>query len=151
MTTRPEDFLLQAWKRQADCGLRLVEAMVEGSTRMREIQLEAAAEAHADAEATRKAVAAARDLAQLARLQADWARANAAKSAAYWRSVCQAVMETHAALVKCSAVPIALPEGLKGADLEASQQALLGIVDSAYKQWLDTAQRLYQPAQKETA
>ena len=28
MTTRPEDFLLQAWKRQADSGLRLLEAMV---------------------------------------------------------------------------------------------------------------------------
>jgi phasin family protein len=133
MTTRPEDFLLQACKRQADSGLRLLEAMVEGSTRMREIQLEAAVQAHADAEATRKAFAAAADIPQLMKLQAQWAQANAERCLAYWRSVYQAVMETDAALVMCASGEAALP------------------VDSAYKQWLDAAQRFYRPLEKVAA
>jgi len=108
-TTKPEDVLLQAWKRQADAGLRLLEAMVEGSTRMREIQLEAAAQAHADAEATRKALAAASDLPQILKLQTQWAQANAGKCLAYWRSVFQSVMETDAALVKCMYAEAAVP------------------------------------------
>jgi phasin family protein len=150
MTTKPEDFLLEAWKRQADAGLRLVEAMVEGSTRIRELQLEAAAEAHADLEATRKALAAATGMPQLLKLQTKWAQANASKCLAYWRSVCEAAMQTDAALVKCAcgqaAVP--LPESFKSADLEASREALLGMVDSAYKQWLDAAQRFYKPLER---
>ena len=153
MTSRPEDFLLQACKRQADSGLRLLEAMVEGSTRMRDIQLEAAAQAHADAEATRKALAAATDIPQLMKLQAQWAQANAEKCVAYWRSVYQAVMETDAALVKCAwgEAALPLPESFKAADLEASRQALLGVVDGAYKQWLDAAQRFYKPLEKAAA
>jgi hypothetical protein len=153
MTSKPEDFLLQAWKRQFDAGLRLLEAMVEGSTRMREIQLAAAAQAHADAEATRKAIAAATDLSQLAKLQTDWARVTAAKSLVYWRSVSQAVMETDAALVKCACAQaqLPLPEVFKGAELEASKQALLGVVDTAYKQWLDAAQRFYPSAERAAA
>lgn len=140
MTTRPEDFLLQAWKRQADSGLRLLEAMVEGSTRIREIQLEAAAQAHADAEATRKALAAASDIPQLLELQTQWAQANAEKCLAYWRSVGQTVMETDAALVKCArgAAAVPLPESFNA-------------IDGAYKQWLDAAQRFYKPVEKAAA
>lgn len=153
MTTRPEDFLLQAWKRQAESGLRLVEAVLEGSARIRELQLQAATQAHADAEATRKALAAATDVPQLFSLQSEWARANAEKSLAYWRAVWQAVMETDAALVKCAcgdaAVP--LPQSFQAADLEASKKALLGVVDSAYKQWLGAAQSFYKPLEKAAA
>ena len=137
MTTKPEDFLLQAWKRQADAGLRLLEAMVEGSTRMREIQLEAAAQAHADAEATRKALATANDLPQLLKLQTQWAQANAGKCLEYWRSVFQSVMETDAALAKCIYAEAAVP--------------LPGAVDSAYQQWVGAAQRFYKPLEKAAA
>jgi phasin family protein len=142
MTTKPEDFLLEAWKRQADAGMRLVEAMVEGSTHIRELQLEAAAEAHADLEATRKALAAATDMPRLLKLQTEWAQANTAKCLAYWRSVCEAAMQTDAALVKCACgeAPVAFPEALK-----------LDMIDSAYKQWLETVQRFYKPVEKAAA
>ena len=126
-----EPVSLQAWKRQ----------------------LEAAAQAHADLEATRKALAAASNMPQLLKLQAEWAQANASKCLAYWRSVCEAAMQTDAALVKCAcreaAVP--LPESFKSTDLEASREALLGMVDGAYKQWLDAAQRFYQPVERAAA
>jgi phasin family protein len=120
----------------------MLETLAEGSTRMREIQLEAAAGAHADLEATRKAIAAATDAAQLFRLQAEWTQANAQKSAAYWRSISQAAMETGAALAKSARAEAAAP---------LPEPALLGMVDSAYKQWLDAAQRFYQPAERQAA
>lgn len=139
MMSKPEDFLVPAWKRQCDAGLRAIEAIIEGATKIHETQLQAAAEAHADAEATRKALAAATDPAQVFRLQTEWARANAQKSFAYWRSMAQAVMETDAELAKCmySQAPVALA-GMVKADA----------LDALYKQWLDSVWRVYKPVER---
>ena len=119
------DFFLKAWKAQLDTGLRMVESVTEAAIRMHETQLEAATEAHADAEATRKAVAAAADASQLLKLCSEWTRANAGKSFAYWRSLAQA------------GTPEAPPGMLK-----------LDMIDSAYQQWLNSLQRLYKPLEK---
>ena len=119
------DLFLQAWKAQLDAGLRVLKTITEGAIRMHEAQLEAATEAHADVDATRKALAAATDASQLMKLYAEWARANGEKSLAYWRSFFQTAMET--------GTPVAGPQGLN-----------LGMIDSAYKQWLEGVQRLYQ-------
>jgi len=121
MTNTPDQFLMQAWKAQIDAGLRVLETISEGAIRMHEAQLEAATEAHADLEATRKALAAATEASQVMKLCAEWARANAGKSLAYWRSLLQA------------GTPEAPPQMLN-----------LGMLDSAYKQWLENVQRLYQ-------
>jgi phasin family protein len=146
---KPEDMFMQAWKAQLDAGLRVLETITEGAIRMHEAQLEAATEAHADADATRKALAAATDASQVMKLYAEWARANAEKSLAYWRSLLQAGTQTDAAVAKCvgSGTPVALPEVFKTADLDASKQAMLGLIDGAYRQWLDAAQRMYRPAE----
>src|ERR1051326_1661407 len=76
MTPKPEDFLLQAWKQQLDIGLRLIETMVEGAIKMRQVQLEAATETYAKAVATRNSGGAARAPAQLSQRQAKWTRTN---------------------------------------------------------------------------
>lgn len=112
MTGKAEDALLQTWKTQLESGLRVMEAIIEGSIRIRELQLEAATQAHADVVATRQAVAAATDAAQLIKLQTDWLQANAQKSFEYWRSAHQALLETDAAVAKqaCGAAPLAVPE-----------------------------------------
>lgn len=139
MTSIPEDLLVPAWKRQCDAGLRAIEAIIEGATKIHATQLQAAAEAHADAEATRKALAAATDSAQVFRLQTEWARANAQKSFAYWRSMAQAVMEADAELAKCmcSQAPVALA-GMVKADA----------LDALYKQWFDSVWRVYKPVER---
>jgi len=59
MVTTTENPMMDAWKRQLDSSMRITEAIIEGSTRMHEVQIEAATEAHADAVATQKALAAA--------------------------------------------------------------------------------------------
>ena len=125
MSAKPEDLLLQASKTQLDAALRMMESVTEAAIRIHEAQLEAATEAHADVEATRKAIAAATDASQLMKLCGEFARANAAKSFTYWRSLAQAGM----------------PEAPSG-------MLKLDTIDGAYKQWLDGLQQLYKPFQK---
>lgn len=133
---------LDLWKKQADYAMRVLEELIEGSMKIRELELEAATQAHADAEATRRAIGAASDPSELARLHTEWARSNAQKLFEHWRSVSQAVMETNAALVRCAYAEVAVP---------LPEQTMLGSVDGAYKQWLDAIQRLYRPAEKAAA
>ena len=135
LEAKPEDIFMQAWKAQLDAGLRVLETITEGAIRVYEAHLEAATEAHADAEATRKALAAATDMGQVMKLCAEWARANTEKSFACCRSFVEAVAETDREVVKCVGTPMALPQGID-----------LGMIDSAYKQWLEGVQQMYRSA-----
>jgi diketogulonate reductase-like aldo/keto reductase len=67
MTDQPQHVLTKAWKQQLDAGFRIIEAIVEGATKMREKQLEAA--------------------------QAQWAAANAQKCVEYWRAMQETWMQ----------------------------------------------------------
>jgi len=125
MNAKPEEMFMQAWKAQLDAGLRAIETLTESAIRMHEVQLSAATQAHADAEATRAVIAAATDPAQLTKLCAEWARSNAGKSFAYWRSLLQA-----------------------GTPQAASGMLKPEMIDGAYQQWLDTVQRFYKPLEK---
>lgn len=138
MNSNPEDFFMQACKQQLDASLRIVETLIDGAIRIRELQLQAAAAAHADAEATRKSIAAATDAVQVLRLQGQWVAANAEKCAAYWRSMYQALADTQGRLASSLAAPA--PAALPGAD---SRKVLLGLIDNAYKQWLDGTRQFY--------
>jgi len=96
-----QDAMLKSWKQQLDAAFRLVEALTEGAERMHETQLEAAADAHADAVATQDAALRARDAAELAQVQLQWARANVEKSLAYWRAMYENALQTGAQLGAC--------------------------------------------------
>ena len=138
MTVQSEDFLIQAWKQQLDSGLGMIEAIVEGATKLHEVQIEAAADAHADAVATRKSIAAATDVTQLLKLQTEWTRANAEKCAAYWRALYEVAVQTQGELAKCVCAQAPV---ISGGD--QSSAALLSVIDNAYKQWLDSTQQFY--------
>jgi len=141
----------QAWKAQLDTALKLVEALTEGAMKMHETQLEAATDAHANAEATRQSAAGAAGPAELAKIGSQWMQHNAEHAAAYWRALFEAALETNASLLKClgeagAALGAAAAPGAAGVaplDVEASKNALLGAVDGAYKQWLEATRRLY--------
>ena len=137
MTSNTQDFLVQAWKQQVDHAMHLVETLVEGATRLHEVQIEAAADAHADLEATRKSLEAAADVPQLFKVQSDWAAANAQKCAAYWRDLYAVVAQTQGELARCAcSQSSALSE-------KPSNKALLGAIDDAYRQGLDATQQFY--------
>jgi phasin family protein len=101
MTTTADDAMLDSWKRQLDASMRITEALIEGSTRMHEVQIEAATEAHADAVATQKSLAAAGNPADLLRIQTDWIVANQRKSMQYWKGLYEAATETSTQLLGC--------------------------------------------------
>lgn len=143
MTATPQDYFMQAWKQQLDAGLRIIETVIEGAEQLREAQLQAAANAHADAEATRKAIAAASDPAQIFRLQSEWMNANVQKCMGYWRSLYDVVAQTDAEVVKC-ACRIAPAPTASAAAPDASKQAVFNVIDNAYRQWLQTTQQFYQ-------
>ena len=144
MITQPNEFLMQAWKQQVDGCQRTFETLVEAATKLRELNLETAADARADFEATGKAIASATDPARVLELQARWARANADKCAAYWRKVYEIGAQTQASLARCMVpAPAAAAAGAAPAAADGSTQAALTLIDQAYKQWLDTAQQLY--------
>jgi len=136
---------VQLWKTQLETALKLVAALTEGAMKMHETQLEAATDAHANAEATRQSIAAAAGPAELAQAGTQWLQHNGEHAAAYWRALFQVALETNASLMKCVS-PLAtpgLPAGGAPLDVDASKNALLGMVDNAYKQWLETTRRLY--------
>lgn len=130
MNATPNEFVTNACKGNVDCGLRVVEALVEGATRIHELQLEAATEAHAGAVATQKCVAQTTDPVKIVQLYSEWMLANAQKSAAYWQSIGQAMMETNAAILK------SLGDG-------AGNAAPVGGLDEAYKRWSDMTRGFY--------
>ena len=139
MITQPNDFLVQVWKQQLDGCLRTIETLVEGATKLRELQLAAAMDAHADLEATRNAMAAAHDPARVLELQAQWARGNAEKCAAYWRRSYEVGAQMQASLAQCM---VAAPAAAGPPAVDDSGQPVLRLMDQVYKQWLDAAQQI---------
>jgi phasin family protein len=133
---------MEPWKIPFDTTLKLVEALTEGAMKMHETQLESATDAHANAEATRQSIASAGDPAAIMQLYAQWAQHNGAHAVAYWRALFDASLETHAALLKCLGAAGTPGAAIAPLDFDSSKNALLGAVDSAYKQWLETTRRL---------
>jgi phasin family protein len=140
MITQSNDFLMQAWRQQVDGCLRTIETLVEGATRLRDIQLEAAADAHAALDVTREAIAATTDPARVLELQAQWARANAERCAAYWRRFYEVGVQMQASLAQCM---VPAPAAAAPVAVDESKRTMLTLIDHAYKQWLDTAQQFY--------
>ncbi|MDH4094745.1 MAG: phasin family protein [Betaproteobacteria bacterium] len=101
MATTTDNTVVQAWKKQLDMTMRVTEAIIEGSTRMHEVQIEAATEAHADAVATQQSLASAASPADLLRIQTEWLAANQKKSMEYWRHLYEAAAETNARVMRC--------------------------------------------------
>lgn len=134
---------LGAWKRQFDTAMQLVETMAEGAAKMREWQLQAAVDAHANATATQQAAAKAGDPAGLLNTETQWIQHNIEQAASYWRILFETGLETNANLLKCLLQQQAA-QGTPGAaaDLDASKNALLEMIESGYSQWLEAARAL---------
>ena len=144
MTPMPADFFVKACKDNIDCGMRVIEALAEGATKVRELQLEAATEVHANTVATQKAIAATSDPAEMWKQYSQWMLANAQKSAAYWQTIAQAMTETNAAVFKClTQVAQQVQASATVGEGDTAKAALAGMIDNAYKQWMDATREFY--------
>jgi phasin family protein len=133
---KPEAAAIAAWKKQIDTGWRVLEAMTEGARRMHELQLEAAVETHAKTEASRKLIADIDDAREIWRIQADWLAGIVSESAAYWRQLYGLAAETQTSVANCVC-------GQASTGIPAPGSALIGMMDEAYKRWLDTTKQFY--------
>lgn len=143
MAANAQDPALAALKRQIDSSVRVVEAIIEGSMKIRESQLEAAAEAHAALEATRKQLEKVTEPQELWRIQGEWLSANLQQSLAYWRKLQETVSETQACVAKCLCEPGAVFTPPAPLLPDASRATLLDMIDDAYKRWLESTKQFY--------
>lgn len=136
-TAKPEEMAVTAWKGGIDTWWRALEAMTEGARKLHEIQLEAAVEAHACTEASRRQFAEATDPQAAWRIQTEWASRNLADAQAYWRRIAETAGETQAAVAEClCGKPFTVPPA-------GEPGAMLEMMDKAYRQWLETTRQLY--------
>jgi len=145
MTTakpKAEEMTVTAWKSGIDAWYRALEAMTEGARKMHEIQLQAAVEAHAGTEASRKQLAGAADAQAAWRIQAEWLSRSATDSLAYWQQLAEVAGETQAAVAGCLAAqaPLGMTLGIPG---QGGKDAMMQMMDKAYRQWLETTQQFY--------
>ena len=139
MTTNLQDTTtIAAWKTQIDAWWRALEAIEEGARKVHEIQLEAAVEAHASTEASRKQLADAADALALWQIQTEWLSRNLAEAQVYWRRLAETARETQTAVASCLGQPLSAPSAAA-----TGQPELLQMMDKAYQQWLETTRQIY--------
>ena len=123
MTDAP-DQILEQWRKHAEAGVRMMDAVVEATTHMREAQLSAAQEMWGE--------------------QWTWALASCERSAAYWRNLFEAMNEANGKIVRClqdgasAAGPLPFSGELPSTGFE--------VVDKAYRDMIKSSQQFLQSA-----
>jgi len=143
MMATPDDLAIKACKRQLETAVSVIEAITEGSKKMREAQLKAAAEAHASAEALHKRIAGAGDAQELWRIHSEWTSASLGKALAYWSELYEIALATQSSIVKCLTQQALFSGPQAPAIAEASHIPVLEMMDTAYKRWLETTRQFY--------
>lgn len=143
------DLYAQTSKQQFLSAMQIVDALAEGSQSMRGLQLDAAKKARDNAVSARDKALEAQGPAELVTIGSAWLMRNAEDSASYWSGLYTATLNTNGNLWRC------LLDGMSSAQAQAareagtSENALLGIADDTFRQWLDANRGLY--AFQETA
>lgn len=136
------DPFFEAWKKQVDTSLRLMDSVVEAAAKMRATQLSAANETHERMQALEKALADAKSAQEMWGAQWSWALATCERSAAYWRALFEAMTEANGILGRC------LQDGMQGAVAAPSGDGIpstgLAAMDKAYREMLENSQKLLQ-------
>ena len=141
MTTGTEQFF-DAWKKQVETSARIMDAVVDATAKMRAAQLTAATEAHKRTQALETALADAKTAQELWGAQWNWALASCERSAAYWRSLFEAMTQANGDVARCmqdvakGAVPAQSGDGMPSTGFPA--------MDNAYREMLKTSQQLLQ-------
>jgi hypothetical protein len=131
---------IAAWKRPVDVALQVMQALVEGVEKAREIQHAAASDTRAWLQQTRSALETTGGPADLTALQGQFMAQNLSRAAGYWSRLAANGRDTHARILAI------VMDGTRGAPLltpSADAQAMNTIIDAGYKQWLEALQQVY--------
>jgi Phasin protein len=135
---------LDQWRKQAESGVRMMDAMVEATAKMRAAQLEAAQETHERAQALQKALTGAKSAQEMWGEQWNWTLASCERSATYWRNLFEAMNEANGKLMGCMREGANVAGPLKfGGELPSTG---FQAVDEAYREMLKTSQQFLQSA-----
>ena len=140
MTVKPDDLVMKSWTQQIGTALRMIEAITQQSSKIREVQLAAALDAHRTAEATCARLEQASDAQEFWRIQGEWLSGNLEQSVAYWRRLYEVAAQTPFGVMKCLCEPMGVIAPQAPA---ASNIALFDMMGDAYKRWLDSTRRFY--------
>jgi hypothetical protein len=136
--------MLEQWRKQAEAGVRMMDAVVEATTHMREAQLAAAQETHERVLALQKSLAAAKSAQELWGEQWNWTLASCERSAAYWRNLFEAMNEANGKIARCmqdgasAAGPLPFSGELPSTGFD--------VMDKAYREMLKSSQQFLQSA-----
>lgn len=138
------DQILEQWRKHAEAGVRMMDAVVEATARMREAQLAAAQETHERVQALQRSLAAAQSAQEMWGEQWNWALASCERSAAYWRNLFETMNEANGKIARCmqegasSAGPLPFSGELPSTGFQ--------VVDSAYREMIKSSQQFLQSA-----
>ena len=144
MADNNEQFL-ELWRKQNEAGVRMMDAVVEATSRMREAQLAAAQETHERMQALQKALHGAKSAQEMWGEQWNWALASCERSAAYWRNLFEAMNEANGKIARClqeGGASVAGPLPFSG-ELPATG---IAAVDNAYREMMKSSQQFLQSA-----
>ena len=138
------DQILEQWRKHAEAGVRMMDAVVEATGHMREAQLAAAKETHERMQALQKSLAAAKDAQEMWGEQWNWALASCERSAAYWRNLFESMNDANGKIVRCmqAGAGIAGPLPFSGELPSTGFQ----VVDNAYREMVKASQKFLQSA-----
>jgi hypothetical protein len=138
------DQILEQWRKHAEAGVRMMDAVVEATSHMREAQLAAAQETHERMQALQKSLAAAKNAQEMWGEQWNWALASCERSANYWRNLFEAMNAANGKIARC------MQEGANAAgplpfsgDLPSTG---FQVVDDAYREMIKSSQQFLQTA-----
>jgi hypothetical protein len=138
------DQILEQWRKQSEAGVRMMDAVVEATSHMRESQLAAAQETHERIQTLQKALAAAKSAQEMWGEQWNWTLANCERAAAYWRDLFEAMNEANGKIARCmqDGASAAGPLPFSG-DLPSTG---FDVVDKAYRDMIKSSQQFLQSA-----
>lgn len=138
------DQILEQWRKHAEAGVRMMDAVVEATSHMREAQLAAAQETHERMQALQKSLAAAKNAQEMWGEQWNWALASCERSAAYWRNLFEAMNAANGKIARCmqEGASTAGPLPFSG-DLPSTG---FQVVDNAYREMIKSSQQFLQTA-----
>ena len=138
------DQILEQWRKHAEAGVRMMDAVVEATTHLREAQLAAAQETHERMLELQKSLAAAKSAQEMWGEQWSWALASCERSADYWRNLYEAMNEANGKIARCmqegasAAGPLPFSGELPSTGFE--------VVDKAYRDMIKSSQQFLQSA-----
>ncbi len=138
------DQILEQWRKHAEAGVRMMDAVVEATSHMREAQLAAAQETHERVQALHKSLAAAKSAQEMWGEQWNWALTSCERSATYWRNLFEAMNAANGKIARCmqEGTSASGPLPFSG-DLPSTG---FQVVDNAYREMVKSSQQFLQTA-----